>query len=366
MKKKRREIMKRILRRLSASLLALTLGLAVTGCGSASPSSSKVDTSANEETSGTTEKKDEEQSLPDKITLGYWESPNGELLAKEKGELEKLYPDIKIEWVEFQSGTDILTAMQSGSLDFATIGTPPVTMGIVNNYPFKVFYLHDIIGESEGLIAKKDSGITSVEDIKGKTIAVPFGTTSHFAFQNVLKHYNIETTDFTLLDMKGPDIFAAWQRGDIDGAYIWESIKSQLIEDDGTQIISSAEAAEIGGLTAEVGIVHNDFYAKYPEIVKAYIDVIDSSVKEYREDPDGSAKLMAAGLGLSEEDTKIAMNEIIVKDKSEQAEYFKDGGELQTTLKETGDFLFEQKSLSNQPDQSVINAAILTELYENR
>lgn len=303
-------------------------------------------------------------NIPEKITLGYWESPNGELLTKEKGKLEKAYPDTEIEWVEFHSGPDILTAMQSGSIDFATIGTPPTALGIANNYPFKIFYLHDVIGESEGLIVKSNSGINSVEDVKGKTIATTFGTTSHFALQNVLESNGISTSDLNLLDMPASDIFAAWQRGDIDGAYIWESLKSQLIADGGTQIISSAEAAELGGLTAEVGIVSNDFYSKYPDVVKKYIDILDSSVEEYRNDQQGSAKLMAAGLGLSEEETITAMNEIIVKDKSEQKGYLGSGGELEKTLKDTADFLLNQGSINDTVSEETIKAAILSELYD--
>lgn len=300
---------------------------------------------------------------PKKIVMGYWESPNGELLVKETGAFKKAFPDIEIQWLEFQSGTDILTAMQSGSLDFATIGTPPAAMGIVNNYPFKVFYLHDVIGESEGLIVKKSSEIKTVDDLKGKTVAVPFGTTSHFAFLNILKAHDIKTSDFTLLDMTGPDIFAAWQRGDIDGAYIWESVKSQLIDSDGEQLVSSVDAAKVGGLTAEIGIVSNKFYSSYPEIVKAYINILDEAVHSYRDNPENAANLMSKGLGLSVKDTKIAMNEIIVKDKSEQQFYFKDNGELQKTLQATGEFLFEQHSISKKPEQNVINQAILTELY---
>lgn len=305
-----------------------------------------------------------DNSLPKKITMGYWESPNGELLTKETGALEEAYPDVQIEWVEFQSGTDILTAMQSGSIDFATIGSPPVALGIANNYPFKVFYLHDVIGESEGLIVRNASGIKSIADLKGKTIAVPFGTTSHFAFLNVLKTNGIETTDMTLLDMTASDLYAAFQRGDIDGAYIWESVKSQLLESDGTQIVSSAEAADMGGLTAEVGIVSNDFYEKYPDVVKKYIDILDASVQEYRINPENSAKLMAGGLALSEEDTQVAMDEIIVKDKAEQKNYFGDGGELETTLKDTADFLYEQGSIDDEIEVDVIKKALLNELYQ--
>ncbi len=327
--------------------MALALGVSLIVCGGKSAGISKA----------------AESDLPDKITMGYWESPNGELLTKANGTFQDVFPDIDIEWVEFQSGTDILTAIQSGSIDFATIGTPPVALGIAHKYPFKIFYLHDVIGESEGLIVRNASQIKTIADIKGKTIAVPFGTTSHFAFLNVLKANGIETTDFTLLDMTASDLFAAWQRGDIDGAYIWESVKSQLIENDGTQLVSSADAAEMGGLTAEVGIVRNDFYEKYPDIVKKYIDVLDASVQDYRNDPEGSAKLIAGGLALSEEETLVAMDEIIVKDKSEQADYFGGDGELAKTLKATADFLYDQGSIDEKIETDVIKQAILSELY---
>ena len=73
-------------------------------------------------------------------------------------------------------------------------------------------------------------------------------------------HSRGSAIDLTLLDMTASDLFAAYQRGDIDGAYIWESVKSQLIDHDGTQIISSAEAAELGGLTAAFVKLPVDFF----------------------------------------------------------------------------------------------------------
>ena len=89
-----------------------------------------------------------DNDTPKKITLGYWESPNGELLTKEKGSLEAAFPDTDVEWVEFQSGTDILTAMQSGSIDFATIGTPPAALGLAKGYPFNVSDHGLLVGEN--------------------------------------------------------------------------------------------------------------------------------------------------------------------------------------------------------------------------
>ena len=307
-----------------------------------------------------------DNDTPKKITLGYWESPNGELLTKEKGSLEAAFQDTDIEWVEFQSGTDILTAMQSGSVDFATIGTPPAALGLAKGYPFKIFYLHDVIGESEGLAVKKESVISSVKDMKGNKIATTFASTSHFSLLSALEAEGLSETDVTLYDMSAPDMYASWQRGEIDGAYVWEPVKSKLLDNGGAEIVSSEKMAEKGALTAEVGIVSNSFYEKYPDVVKKYIDILDESVKSYRDDGKGAAKLMAGGLNLSEEETRTTMNEIIVKDKSEQEAYLGKNGELAGVLKKTADFLYDQKSLDKKADAKVFEQGILSELYEEK
>lgn len=272
-----------------------------------------------------TEVQAKDNDTPKKITLGYWESPNGELLTKEKGSLEAAFPDTDVEWVEFQSGTDILTAMQFGSIDFATIGTPPAALGLAKDYPFKIFYLHDIIGESEGLVVKKDSGISSVKDLKGKKIATTFASTSHFSLLSALEAEGVSETDVTLYDMSAPDMYASWQRGEIDGVYVWEPVKSQLIDDGGVEIVSSEDMAG-----------------------------------------KGAAKLMSGGLNLSEEETLTTMDEIIVKDKSEQAEYLGKNGELAKVLKKTADFLYDQKSLDKKADEKIFEQGILSELYEGK
>ena len=256
--------------------------------------------------------------------------------------------------------------MQSGSVDFATIGTPPAALGLAKGYPFKIFYLHDVIGESEGLVVKNDSGISSVKDLKGKKIATTFASTSHFSLLSALEAEGLSETDVTLYDMSAPDMYASWQRGEIDGVYVWEPVKSQLLDNGGAEIVSSEEMAEKGALTAEVGIVSNSFYEKYPDVVKKYIDILDESVKSYRDDGKGAAKLMAGGLNLSEEETRTTMNEIIVKDKSEQAAYLGKNGELAGVLKKTADFLYDQKSLDKKADAKVFKQGILSELYEEK
>jgi taurine transport system substrate-binding protein len=300
--------------------------------------------------------------VPEKIVLGYQVSPSGELLAKALGLLEKKYPGIQVEWVKFDSGRDVNAAMASGSIDFGLVGTPPAAIGIASKLPYKVFYLHDVIGESEALVVKKDSGITSLQALKGKKIATTFSSTSHFSFLGALKAEGINPADITILDMQPPDIFAAWQRGDIDGAYIWQPMQSKLLADHGEVIVDSGKLAEKGILTAEIGLVNTSFAKNHADIVKGYIRVLDEAVKYYHENPEKSAELLSKELGLSPEESLKTMKQIVWLDASKQKEYF--DGLLPKTLKDTADFLVETKSITSAPSLEEFKKAVLADFHQ--
>ncbi|MET1029755.1 taurine ABC transporter substrate-binding protein [Domibacillus tundrae] len=317
---------------------------------------------SNEDTANTASDQASEsgsEKAPEKIVLGYQVSPSGELLAKALGLLEKKYPDIEVEWVKFDSGRDVNNAIASGSIDFGLVGTPPASIGVASKMPYKVYYLHDIIGESEALVVKEDSGIESLKDLNGKKIATTFSSTSHYSLLGALKNEGIDPVkeNITLLDMQPPDIYAAWQREDIDGAYIWQPVQSKLIAEKGKIITDSGRLAEQGVLTAELGIVHNDFAEKYPSIVNGYVDVLDEAVKYYNEKPEESAELLSKELGLTPEESLVTMKQIVWLDASKQKEYF--DGPLAETLKETADFLVEQKAIPSAPDLEEYKEALL-------
>lgn len=309
------------------------------------------------------------KSIPKEIKIGYMVSPNGELLAKATGAVEKKFPNTKISWIKFDAGRDIITAISSGSIDFGTIGTPPAALGIANNIPYYVYYLDDIIGDSEALIVKNSSGINSIKDLKGKKIATTFASTSHFSLLNALKLNGLKESDVTLLDMQMPDILAAWQRNDIDGAYVWETTKSKLLADKGKSIITSGDLAKQGAITGELGIVSKSFADKYPDAIKQYVSVLDDSVHKYKNDQQNSAEKLSKELGLSKDETLKAMNEIIVLDGKDQADSKYLGtpekpGDFAKLLKETGDYLVTQKSIKSSPALDTYQKAIYNKIYE--
>ena len=241
--------------------------------------------------------------LPDKVIIATLEMPNDEGIAKAEGYFEDEM-GVLIEIVQFESGKAINQAMVSGAVDFGLTGSGSAVLGIASGIPIEMIWIHETLGSVESLVAKSDLNATSLEDLKGKNIGVPFASTAHYSLLRAITASGFEETDFALIDLQPSDLFAAWQRGDIDAAYIWEPTLSELLAD-GNIVLHSGDVAEMGYMTANVEIVRSEFGEAYPEIVEKYIACIDKAVTLYREDPEQAIAIIAEQLNITEESAKF-------------------------------------------------------------
>ncbi|MBD3885016.1 ABC transporter substrate-binding protein [Phormidium tenue FACHB-886] len=336
-------------------LVGLSLPLISSSCASSAPQASSGATPSGATTAAT---------APDKIRIGYQVIPNAELLAKALGLAEKAFPNSEVQYVSFDSGRDVNTAFAAKGIDFGLIGSVPTSVGIARDLPYYVYFIHDVIGSAEALIVKDT--VSSIADLKGKKIGTPFGSTAHFSLLNLLKLDNIDQTALTILDLQPPDLVAAWQRGDVDGGYLWQPNLSKLQKAGGTVLKTSADLAKQGVVTADVGVVSKEFADKYPDTVKQYVSVLNEAVKAYRSDPTAAAQTIASELGISPEESKVAMSEIIWLDSTEQkdAKYLGTAGqpsEFAKILKDSAEFMVTQKSIPSAPDLTAYEKSIYTQ-----
>jgi len=330
-------------------VLLLSLILIFTGC------SAKTDSTAKGKSANEGKLKE--------VRIGYQVNPNAELLAKELGLVEKQFPDTKIQWIAFDSGRDVNTAIASGNIDLGLVGSVPLATGVATKLPYQVYFIHDVIGEAESLAVRKTAKIDRLEDLVGKKIAVPFGSTAHFSLLTALDQAGIDTKEVSILDMQPQDILAAWQRKDIDGAFVWHPTLGKILEGDGTILTSAKVLAEKGIVTSDVGIVHNAFAKAHPEFIKSYVEVLDKAVEQYREDPKAAAKTLAPALGLTEAQTKQQMEGLIWLSYQEQQEQTylgtaKQTGQFANVLAATGKFLKAQSIIQQTPDDKAYQSAI--------
>ena len=352
-------------RRFNVLLTLVSMALVITfaACGQ-SPTTTEAPDGTTPETAEVSE------AMPTEFRIGYQVIPNGEVLMKSMGIVEERYPDVDIQWLSFDSGRDVNTAMVSGGIDVGLVGSVPASTGIAQDLPYQIYFIHDIIGDSEALAVTGASGVISMADLSGKKIAVPFGSTSHFSLLSALKQEGMDTSDVQVLDMQPQDMLAAWQRGDIDGGFVWHPTLSRMMEADGNILVTAKQLAETGIITADLGIVNKDFAATYPDFLAGYVASLDEAVQFYRDDPEAAAESISTELGLSPEESLMVMGELIWLSADEQASDKYLGtpdapGALGQVLKDSADFMVEQGAIPSAPELEVYQAAMFNAAVTN-
>lgn len=216
------------------------------------------------------------------VTIAYQTSAEPAKVAQADKTFEKL-SGAKPDWRKFDSGASIVRALASGDVQIGNLGSSPLAVAASQQVPIEVFLLASQLGNSEALVVKK--AITKPEDLIGKRIAVPFISTTHYSLLAALKHWGIKPGQVQILNLQPPAIIAAWQRGDIDGAYVWAPAVNEL-EKDGTVLTDSSKVGEWGAPTLDVWVVRKDFSDKHPDVVKAFAKSAIEAQRGYIDNPD--------------------------------------------------------------------------------
>ena len=303
----------------------------------------------------------EEEPL-EEVVIGFQAIPNGELVAKALERHEETL-GVPVRWVQFNSGSELNTAVASGSVHLGLGGSSTTVAAIAQGVPADVIWIYDIIGDNEALVARDGAEIESMEDLRGKRVAAPSGATTHYHLLVALELFGIDPNTVEIVDLAPADMRAAWQRGDIDAGFVWEPTLAALLDLGGDVLISSRQIAEEGFLTGDIGIVHQGFAERHPEIVTEYIRNQMWAIDLIRSDPDRAAAAIADELSLSDEEARRQMDTLVFLSGEEQLGSAYMGtsdaaGSLADVFYETAQFLEQQDTIREVPDRQVFRDAI--------
>lgn len=198
----------------------------------------------------------------------------------ESGELEKT-TGYKINWRMFGGGGDVIRAMSSGDVQIGEIGSSPIAAAASQGQDIKLFWILDDIADAEALIVRNGSGINSMKDLKGKKVATPFVSTSHYQLMVGMKLAGVDPKGVNVMNMRPPEIAAAWERGDIDAAFVWDPVLSK-IKGGGKAIATSGSIGKQGYPTFDGLVVDAKWAVKNEAFMVALVKVLAKADNEYR------------------------------------------------------------------------------------
>ncbi|MGC0155756.1 taurine ABC transporter substrate-binding protein [Chromobacterium vaccinii] len=219
----------------------------------------------------------------DAVTVGYQTGIDPTKIPQADGVYEKATGS-RIAWRKFDSGADLIAALASGDVAIGNIGSSPLAAAASRGLPIETFLVADEIGAAEALVARNGSGIATPRDLVGKKVAVPFVSTTHYSLLAALRHWGVDPARVKILNLRPGEIAAAWQRGDIDAAYVWDPALGR-IKGGGKVLTSSAEVAKWGAPTYDIWVVRKDFAAAHPEFVARFAKVSLDAIAGYLADP---------------------------------------------------------------------------------
>lgn len=215
-----------------------------------------------------------------RVRVGYF--PNvthaQALIGLSRGDFQQaLGPGVKTLEKRFNAGPAVIEALFAGELDLAYVGPSPAINGYVNSGGEALRIIAGSASGGAALVVRKDAGIHSASDLKGKRIASPqLGNSQDVALRWYLKQEGFKTKDrggsVTVLPAKNPDIFTLFRDRRIDGAWVPEPWASRLIAEAGGELfLDERELWPEGEFANTILIARSGFLKRNPNLVKRWL-----------------------------------------------------------------------------------------------
>lgn len=214
------------------------------------------------------------------VVVGFQTAVDPGKLAQVSGAYERALGQ-PVTWRKFDSGTDVITALAAGDIDFGDLGSSPLAVAATRQLPIVTVALISRLGHGEALAVRNGSGIAGPADLVGKRIAVPFVSTCHYSLLAALRHWGLSERQVRIINLSPPQIAAAWARGDIDAAYVWDPALSEL-QRTGRVLFSSEDVGHWGAPTYDAWVVRRDFARREPGVVAAFVRTALQAVQTWK------------------------------------------------------------------------------------
>jgi NitT/TauT family transport system substrate-binding protein len=211
----------------------------------------------------------------EKATLGVETSllPAAVWIAENKGYFLEEGLDLTIK--EFDSGRLSFLDMLNEGVDISTVAPTPIMFNSFDRQDFSIFATFVYSYDDVKVIARKDKGISTAIDLKGKKIGTPAGTTGQFFVEAFLIHNGIASSEVEVIDIAPLDLPEALNSGQVDAIVIWEPHgynAQKLLGDKAIRLPSSDVYKETFNF-----MVMKDFARGHPEALKKFLRAIDKA-----------------------------------------------------------------------------------------
>lgn len=188
-----------------------------------------------------------------------------------------------INWRKFETGEAVVAAMSAGEVQIALMGSSTFAAGVAEGLDAQLFWVAEDIRAAEALVV--DRAIAAPQDLRGKRIAAPFYTTTHYHLLFALEQFGLADGEVEVVDMQAADMVAAFAEGRIDGGFVWDPALAAM-KRRGRVLIDSGVLSDWGRPTFDGLVVDRAWGRAHAAFMRNFVRVLEVGNADYREGPE--------------------------------------------------------------------------------
>jgi sulfonate transport system substrate-binding protein len=226
------------------------------------------------------------------------------IVIRTQGLLEKEFEKdgTKVRWVQSLGSNKALEFLNASSIDFGSTAGSAALLARINGNPIKSIYVFSR-PEWTALVTRKDTGITKVADLKGKSVAVTRGTDPHVFLVRALAEAGLSDKDVKFVLLQHADGRSALIRGDVDAWAGLDPMMAAAELDDGAVLFYRKPEANTWGILN----VREEFANDHPDVVARVLKVYEQARRWSLANPTELSKPLAEAARIPE---KVASKQL--------------------------------------------------------
>ena len=191
----------------------------------------------------------------------------------------------------FLAGPPLIEALSGGRLDFLHTGDMPSVSGRSAGIDLKVIANAGFDPAHDAVLVAPDSPIKSPQELRGKKVAVPLGSSGqHFLFL-LLAKAGLKPADIQMVNLPATELAKALETRNVDAVAAWEPYTANI--ELGGQGKVLADAKDIKH-SVNVYVTRNEFAKANPQLVQSFLRATKRAIDFYRKDPRAAQASIAA------------------------------------------------------------------------
>jgi NitT/TauT family transport system substrate-binding protein len=234
---------------------------------------------------------------PTKVVIGIYRGETTALVyvADQFNYLKQM--GLEVELREFDSGVAAVEALQKGRVDIATAADFVFASNLEEHPDLRIIAAINR-SDSVYMVARKDKGVSTPSDLKGKRIGVTETSIGDYFLAKYLNAIRIKRDDVTLVNLTPTLMEAEIASGGIDAAISWDPVARRMKERLGPNAISWPAQADSSWHF--VLIVHDSFIKKESAALVRLMQALIMAERSIESDPIPVQRTLSKRFGMTE------------------------------------------------------------------